>query len=151
MKTGYLSDLWVYNVSGSGWRYIVGSKVPNQVIAGTLEPRAELGHWRDPYDNSLVAFGGYNIIGGTKYHCKCSYFYYFLKQVLTESLFVFLDQSVWKLNLSIPSPKWTFVAGTNSSNSVVSNQPIPRAAPSCGASPTAGGYCFGGSSYQNGK
>lgn len=58
--TGNLADFWVYNVSGSGWRYITGSTVPGQVVAGTLEPRADSGRWTDESDKWFYIFSGNN-------------------------------------------------------------------------------------------
>lgn len=80
---GLLSDTWVYNVSSlnaNKWSFVAGSKVVNERLAGTLEPRYFLGSWRDAGDNNLYLFGGYGITvtGGGYGNCKFVYFCFLL-------------------------------------------------------------------------
>lgn len=75
-STGRLSDTWVYNVSstitGNRWRFISGSTTVNTRIAGQIEPREGVAHWRDAGDGQFYLFGGYGFAstGGAIGACK---------------------------------------------------------------------------------
>lgn len=60
-SNGLVSDTWVYNASSpdaNKWRYVTGSKVPNERVAGQVEPRLFAASWTDAVDGCFYLFGG---------------------------------------------------------------------------------------------
>lgn len=53
------SDTWVYNATGSGWRFVAGIKNAGASTLGTLDPRVCASSWSDSIDGFLYIFGGW--------------------------------------------------------------------------------------------
>lgn len=60
---GHLGDTWVFNTTGSGWKYLMGSKNVGQSLPGTIENRIDFGSWVDVSDNNFYVFGGASTAG----------------------------------------------------------------------------------------
>jgi hypothetical protein len=59
-------------------------------------------------------------------------------------IFYFVVQTVWKLDPTVQQPTWTYVSGSNVTDTHLQNQPNARSDHSCDAAPSAGSYCYGG-------
>jgi N-acetylneuraminic acid mutarotase len=97
--TGYLNDLWVYNIATNNWTWISGDKITNQFgIYGAINigstankpgSRSSMCLWQ--ITNKLYLFGGYGYYGGDQNH-----------------------NDLWEFNLT--NNEWKWIKGDNHSN-----------------------------------